>query len=271
MREAARAPRAPKLSWKEQQELKELPARIEALEREQGELARQLADPAFYSSEPARVRQTNSRHQELEALLLTALERWTELEAKGTDRHPAGARAAGRYANVATAARLGALASSRSGPPEARRSKPHVRNARVSDASSCRWRSRLCLPALARAGQEALNVDPAADATAQEESPLQRSFQPGPLFQGVNAITDLLRGKLKNMPPFFRDTVLTLKPRTYYLNQDRPDGTRSEAWTLGGSLEYISGRFRGPVSDRRRAVHLPASVRARRTPTAPCC
>ena len=69
----------------------------------------------------------------------------------------------------------------------------------------------LCWPALARAGQEALNVDPAADATAQEESPLQRSFQPGPLFQGVNAITDLLRGKLKNMPPFFRDTVLTLK------------------------------------------------------------
>ena len=101
----------------------------------------------------------------------------------------------------------------------------------------------VCLPALARAGQEALNVDPASDATAQAESPLQRSFQGGPLFQGVNAITDLLRGKLKNMPPFFRDTVLTLKPRTYYLDQERPDGTRSEAWTLGGSLEYTSGRF----------------------------
>ena len=80
--EAARASRGPKLTWKEQQELKELPARIEALEREQGELARELADPAFYSSQPARVREANSRHQELEALLLTALERWTELEAK---------------------------------------------------------------------------------------------------------------------------------------------------------------------------------------------
>ncbi len=101
----------------------------------------------------------------------------------------------------------------------------------------------VCFPALARAGQEALNVDPAADATAQEESPLQRSFQPGPLFQGVNAVTDLLRGKLKNLPPFFRDTVLTLKPRTYYLDQARPDGTRSEAWALGGSLEYTSGRL----------------------------
>ena len=81
--EAVRAPRAPKLSWKEQQELNELPARIEALEREPGELARRLADPGFYSSEPAQVKQANSRHQELEALLLSALERWTQLEAKG--------------------------------------------------------------------------------------------------------------------------------------------------------------------------------------------
>jgi len=74
--------RATKLSWKEQQELKELPARIEALEREQSELARQLADPGFYSAQPAQIRQTHERHQELEALLLSALERWTELEAK---------------------------------------------------------------------------------------------------------------------------------------------------------------------------------------------
>jgi ATP-binding cassette subfamily F protein uup len=82
-RESVRAPRAPKLSWKEQQELKDLPARIEALEREQGELARQLADPGFYSSQPAHIRRTHERHQELEGQLLEALERWTELEAKG--------------------------------------------------------------------------------------------------------------------------------------------------------------------------------------------
>ena len=82
--EPARTARAPKLSWKEQLELKELPARIEALEREQGALARQLADPGFYSSQPAhQVREANSRHQEPEALLLAALERWTELEARG--------------------------------------------------------------------------------------------------------------------------------------------------------------------------------------------
>lgn len=97
------------------------------------------------------------------------------------------------------------------------------------------------MPVLARAGQEALNVEPAADVSTQAESPLERSFQPGPLLQGVNAMTDLLRGTLKNMPPFFRDTTLTLKLRSYYLDQTRADETKSEAWTLGGSLEYRSG------------------------------
>jgi len=99
----------------------------------------------------------------------------------------------------------------------------------------------VCLPTLARAGQEALNVEPAADVSAQAESPLERSFKPGPLLQGVNGITDYLRGKLENTPPFFRDTKLTFKLRSYYLNQDRPDASQSEAWALGGSLEYRSG------------------------------
>ena len=63
--------------------MKALPERIEALEREQGELGQRLADPRFYSSEPARVREANSRYEELEKLLLAALERWAELEAKG--------------------------------------------------------------------------------------------------------------------------------------------------------------------------------------------
>jgi ATP-binding cassette subfamily F protein uup len=80
--EAPRTARAPKLSWREREELKELPARIEELEREQAELSRQLADPEFYRADAARVREANSRYQELEGLLLTALERWTELEGK---------------------------------------------------------------------------------------------------------------------------------------------------------------------------------------------
>jgi hypothetical protein len=100
-----------------------------------------------------------------------------------------------------------------------------------------------CVPVLANAGQEALNVEPAADVTVQAESPLQRAFQPKDLLQPVNAITDYLRSKLKDAPPFFRDTAVTLKLRTYYLDQDRADDTDPQAWAGGGSIEYRSGQL----------------------------
>ena len=80
--DAPRAARVPKLSWKEQQELNELPARIQALEREQVALSQQLADPDFYRCDSARVKEVKTRYDELETLLLETLERWDALEAK---------------------------------------------------------------------------------------------------------------------------------------------------------------------------------------------
>jgi ATP-binding cassette subfamily F protein uup len=80
--DAPRSARAPRLTWREQQELEELPARIEELEREQAELNRRLADPDFYRQDAGVVKDANSRYRELEGLLLTALERWTKLEGK---------------------------------------------------------------------------------------------------------------------------------------------------------------------------------------------
>ena len=44
-----------KLSYKEQRELDELPKRIEALETEQAELNKQLADPDIYRKEGGNV------------------------------------------------------------------------------------------------------------------------------------------------------------------------------------------------------------------------
>ena len=41
-----------KLSWKEQRELEALPGKIAALEAEQAELGRRLADPAIYQADP---------------------------------------------------------------------------------------------------------------------------------------------------------------------------------------------------------------------------
>lgn len=41
--------------------------------------------------------------------------------------------------------------------------------------------------------------------------------------------------------PFFDDTKLSAQARSFYFNRDKYDNTRSEAWTLGGSMSYQSG------------------------------
>ncbi len=65
-----------KLSFKEQRELQELPAKIEALENEQKSLQVSLLDPEIYRLEPQRIPVMQARHDELDAKLLELLERW---------------------------------------------------------------------------------------------------------------------------------------------------------------------------------------------------
>ena len=43
------------------------------------------------------------------------------------------------------------------------------------------------------------------------------------------------------LPPFLRDTGVTLHLRTFYLNRTKPDGVENEAWAFGGWLGYRSG------------------------------
>jgi ATP-binding cassette subfamily F protein uup len=69
-----------KLSHKEQKELETLPARIEALEREQAELTTKLGDPAFYKSVGAKFAEVKARLDALEQEHATAFARWEELE-----------------------------------------------------------------------------------------------------------------------------------------------------------------------------------------------
>ncbi|HVT72542.1 MAG TPA: ATP-binding cassette domain-containing protein [Lacunisphaera sp.] len=76
------AANARKLSNKERQELEALPARIEALEREQAQLSAKLADPAFYKSQAAQSAQVRARLDALEQEHAIAFTRWEELEAR---------------------------------------------------------------------------------------------------------------------------------------------------------------------------------------------
>ncbi len=77
---AANKPR--KLSYKEQRELDELPARIEALEAEQKRLLELLADPQAYARDPQAAIAAQQRHAQIDDELLAALERWEELGAR---------------------------------------------------------------------------------------------------------------------------------------------------------------------------------------------
>ena len=69
-----------KLSYKEQRELDQLPARIEALEAEQSRLQHTTADPAFYRGDPAGVSEAMEQLRVLAARLEADYRRWDELE-----------------------------------------------------------------------------------------------------------------------------------------------------------------------------------------------
>jgi ATP-binding cassette subfamily F protein uup len=78
---AAAKPR--KLSYKEQRELDELPARIERLEAEQVSLATLLADADAYTRDPKGVAAAQARVALIDDELLVAMERWEVLGQRG--------------------------------------------------------------------------------------------------------------------------------------------------------------------------------------------
>jgi ATP-binding cassette subfamily F protein uup len=71
-----------KLSGKEQKELETLPAKIEALEKEQAELSAKLGDPSFYKKEAAKFAEVKKRLETVEKEHATVFARWEELEAR---------------------------------------------------------------------------------------------------------------------------------------------------------------------------------------------
>ncbi len=70
-----------KLSFRETQELAQLPQSIEALEKEKAQLVALLASPEFYrTSDRKRAEQAHARLEEMEAELEEGYRRWDELE-----------------------------------------------------------------------------------------------------------------------------------------------------------------------------------------------
>ncbi|HNV88159.1 MAG TPA: ATP-binding cassette domain-containing protein [Methylotenera sp.] len=80
---AAKQPTKPaKLSFKDQKELDEIPAKIEQLETEQANIHAQLANGELYKTQPEHVKTLQSRLIEIDNLLENHLARWEVLDAK---------------------------------------------------------------------------------------------------------------------------------------------------------------------------------------------
>lgn len=74
------APKARKLSYKEQKELDELPVLIACLEAEQKAISEKLADTELYKQKAGDVKRLHERYAEIDEQLLAALEKWEEIE-----------------------------------------------------------------------------------------------------------------------------------------------------------------------------------------------
>ena len=79
--EAKKTATGKKLSYNDQRELEQLPARIEQLEQEQAQLQASLADPELYRRDAAAFKTLGARTKEVETGLAEAYARWEQLEA----------------------------------------------------------------------------------------------------------------------------------------------------------------------------------------------
>jgi ATP-binding cassette subfamily F protein uup len=82
--EPAQAPSARKLSYREQRELDDLPARIDGLEAEQRELNVAVQDPLFYTKPADVIQASLARLEAVGSELLSAYARWDQLDARAS-------------------------------------------------------------------------------------------------------------------------------------------------------------------------------------------
>jgi len=88
------------------------------------------------------------------------------------------------------------------------------------------------------AAERELEEAPPPSSADKIETPIERVF---PDLEKKPSLFPWVREHLEGLPPFFADTQLQARFRTYYLRKDRAIDVLSEAWAMGGSLYYRSG------------------------------
>jgi hypothetical protein len=103
------------------------------------------------------------------------------------------------------------------------------------------------------AGASSKEEGPAPASVDEIVNPMEQHFQKKPEGEGP-LISETLKEKVKDLPPFFRDMNFHIKPRTYFFYESKPnthpppERKISEAWALGGSLAYESGWWMNRVA-----------------------
>jgi len=111
-------------------------------------------------------------------------------------------------------------------------------------------------PAPLHAAESELEEAPAPQSVEDIRGPILEAFlrpaREEPLFPG-------LKQALQHLPPFFADTQLGVRYRTYALSRDRVSGVESAAWAMGGWIEYRSGELWNTFSTQVK-YHLSAPI-----------
>ena len=91
----------------------------------------------------------------------------------------------------------------------------------------------------APAAERELEEAPPPSSASEIRTPIQRIITEAPRRR--RALVPWFYQPLQKLPPFFADTQLEARFRTYSLRQDRTTDVLSEAWAMGGSIYYRSG------------------------------
>ena len=96
-------------------------------------------------------------------------------------------------------------------------------------------------PATAVNPESIADEETAPDTVEDAETPMSEGFKEK---EEASARLPEWREKMKTLTPFLRDTRLNIHIRSFYFDRQRKEGKESEAWALGGSIDYASGRWK---------------------------
>jgi hypothetical protein len=110
--------------------------------------------------------------------------------------------------------------------------------ANQAGASNTQSQPQTLSTALIPEGDSYSELLPAQEQEIADQEPLSwslKKFPPQPYMR------EMYWQHPADTPAFFRDSLLQVVARTYYFTRDNSDGSKSQAWTVGGWVAYRSG------------------------------